>query len=214
MEDKLKNLIIRSTEFNQAISVLLDQVRIPPLPKCRLSMAMAGISFEHADSIRMLVYSKHFTSAMALLRLQFETTVRCIWLFYAADDEYIAKHDTPLTAEDDGYSDGPDIAKMLKDLDTKPNVPKQASVNLAEFKSQSWRALGSYIHGGKHPLKRKQDGYPITLLIAISQQSTGLLIMAAMNVIAMSGDQQLADRYWNLQNEFKDCLSPYVPKQS
>jgi hypothetical protein len=109
-------------------------------------------------------------------------------------------------------SDGPDIAKMLKDLNTKPNVPKQASVMLAEFKSQSWRALGSYIHGGKHPLKRKQDGYPIPLLIAISQQSTGLLLMAAMNVIAMSGNQQLADEYWHLQNKFKDCLSPYVPK--
>jgi hypothetical protein len=81
MEEKLRNLIIRSTEFNQEISVILDQVRIPPLPKCRLSMAMAGISFEHADSIRLLVYSKYFTSAMALLRMQFETTARSIWLF-------------------------------------------------------------------------------------------------------------------------------------
>lgn len=145
--------------------------------------------------------------------MQFETTAHAIFGYiYAAEDEYITKHDSPLTVEDDGYSDGPDIAKMLKDLGTKPNVPKDASVRLAEFKSQSWRALGSYIHGGKHPLKRKQDGYPIHLLIAISQQSTGLLIMATMTAIAMSGDQKLADKYWNLQNEFKDCLPPYIPK--
>ncbi len=210
MEEKLKKLIIRSAEFDLAISALLSQVITPPLPKCRLSTAMAGISIEHADSIRMLVYSKNFTSAMALLRIQFETTARCIWLFYAADDEYIAKHDSQLTAADDGYSDGPDVTNMLKDLDLKPNVPKQASVMLAEFKSQSWRALGSYIHGGKHPLKRKQDGYPVQLLTGITQQSTGLLLMAAMTVIAMSGDQKLADKFWKLQNEFKDCLAPYI----
>lgn len=212
MEEKLKNLIIRTAELDQAISALTSQAITPPLAKCRLSVAMAGISIEHADSIRMLVYSKNFTSAMALLRIQFETTARCIWLFYAADDKYIAKHDSPLTAADDGYSDGPDVTNMLKDLDSKPNVPKQASVNLSEFKSQSWRALGSYIHGGKHPLKRKQDGYPVQLLIGITQQSTGLLLMAAMTVIAMSGDEKLADKYWKLQNEFKDCLAPYIPK--
>jgi len=212
MEDKLNNLIIRSAEFDQAISALLSQAKTPPLPRCRLSVAMAGISIEHADSIRMLVYSKNLTSAMVLLRTQFEATARCIWLFYAADEAYITKHDSPLTVDNDGYSDGPDIAKMLRDLEVKPNVPKQASVTLAEFKSQSWRALGSYVHGGKHPLKRKQDGYPIQLLTGVLQQSTGLLLMAAMTVIAMTGDQKLADSYWYLQNEFKDCLAPYIPK--
>jgi len=212
MEDKLNKLIIRSAEFDQAISALLSQAKTPPLPRCRLSVAMAGISIEHADSIRMLVYSKNLTSAMVLLRTQFEATARCIWLFYAADEAYITKHDSPLTVENDGYSDGPDVAKMLRDLEVKPNVPKQASVTLAEFKSQSWRALGSYVHGGKHPLKRKQDGYPIQLLTGVLQQSTGLLLMAAMTVIAMTGDKKLADSYWHLQNEFKDCLAPYIPK--
>lgn len=114
MEDKL---IIRSAEFDQAISTLLSQAKIPPLPRCRLSVAMAGISIEHADSIRMLIYSKNFTSAMTLLRSQFEVTVRSIWLFYAADDEYITKHDSPLTVGNDGYSDGPDVARMLRDLE-------------------------------------------------------------------------------------------------
>jgi hypothetical protein len=212
MEDKLNKLIIRSAEFDQAISALLSQAKTPPLPRCRLSVAMAGISLEHADSIRMLVYSKNFTSAMTLLRTQFETTARSIWLFYAADEEYIMKHDTPLTVENDGYSDGPDVTKIIRDLDLKPNIPKQASALLTEFKSQSWRALGSFIHGGKHPLKRKQDGYPIHLLTGVLQQSTGLLLMSAMTVIAMTGDQKLADRYWHLQNEFKDCLAPYIPK--
>lgn len=212
MEDKLRKLIIRSAEFDQAISILLSHVKTPHIPKCRLTKAMAGISLEHADSIRMLVYAKNFTSAFALLRMQFETTARTIWLFYAADNEYIDKHDSPLTLEEDGYKDGPIIDVLLKDLKKNSNVPGQAYHMVAEFKSESWRALGSFIHGGKHPLKRKQDGYPVHLLTTILQHSTGLLIMAAMTVIAMSGDQKLADEFWKLQNEYRDCLSPYIPK--
>ena len=44
---KLKNLIIRSAEFDHAISAILSLVNTPPFPKCRLSTSMAGISKEH-----------------------------------------------------------------------------------------------------------------------------------------------------------------------
>jgi len=102
MDQTLNKLIIFSSEFNEDILKLLARVKTPPLAKCRLSMAMAGISIEHADSIRMLVYSHNFTSAISLLRMQFETTARAIWLLYVADDEYVKLHDSPLTADNDG----------------------------------------------------------------------------------------------------------------
>lgn len=212
MDQTLNKLIIISAEFNEDILKLLSRVKTPPLAKCRLSVAMAGISIEHADSIRMLVYSQNFTSAISLLRMQFETTARAIWLLYVADDEYVKQHDSPLTADNDGYKDGPSIEKLLKDLDTNPNVPREAALKLAEFKSESWRALGSFVHGGKHPLKRKQDGYPLHFLTTLAKHSNGLLIMVAMTVIVMSGDQKLSNEFWNLQNKYKDCLPPFIPK--
>lgn len=212
MDQTLNNLIILSAEFNEDILKLLTRVKIPPLAKCRLSMAMAGISIEHADSIRMLVYSKNFTSAISLLRMQFETTARAIWLLYVADDEYVNQHDSPLTTDSDGYKDGPSIDKLLKDLDTNPKVPRDAALKLVEFKTESWRALGSFVHGGKHPLKRKQDGYPLHFLTTLAKHSNGLLIMVAMTVIVMSGDEKLSNEFWNLQNKYKDCLSPFIPK--
>jgi hypothetical protein len=175
-------------------------------------MAMAGISIEHADSIRMLVYSNKFTSAISLLRIQFETTARTIWLLYVADKEYVDHHDSPLTADNDGYKDGPTLDKLLKDLDTNPKVPRDAAVKLAEFKSVSWRALGSYVHGGKHPLKRKENGYPMHFLITLTQHSNVLLIMVAMTMIVMCGDEKLSKEFWDLQNEYKECLPPFIPK--
>jgi hypothetical protein len=53
MEDKLNKLIIRSAGCGQAISALLSQEKTPPLPRCRLPVAMAGIS-EHHHSSRMI----------------------------------------------------------------------------------------------------------------------------------------------------------------
>lgn len=212
MDQTLKELIILSAEFDEEISKLLARVKIPPMARCRLSLAMAGISIEHADSIRMLVYAQNFTSAISLLRMQFETTARVIWLLYVADDEYVNQHDSPLTADNDGYKDGPIIDKLLKDLETDPKVPRDAALRLAEFKSESWRALGSFVHGGKHPLKRKQDGYSLHLLTTLAKHSNGLLVMVAMTVIVMSGDERLSREFWNLQNKYKDCLPPFVPK--
>jgi hypothetical protein len=214
MDQSLKELIIRSAEFDEAISKILARVKTPPLPQCRMSKAMAGISIEHADSIRMLAYSNNLTSAISLLRIQYETTARAIWLLFAADKEYIELHDSPLTVESDGYKDGPNIEKILKDLDAHPKVPRDAVIRLREFKSESWKALGSFVHGGKHPLKRKQDGYPLHLVLTLTKHSNALLIMVVMTVIMMSGDEKLSHEFWLLQNVFKDCLPPYILQNS
>lgn len=214
MDQTLKELIIRSAEFDEAISKILVRVKTPPLPQCRMSKAMAGISIEHADSIRMLAYSNNFTSAISLLRIQYETTARTIWLLFIADKQYIEMHDSPLTMGSDGYKDGPTIDKMLRDLDTNTQVPRDAVIKLTEFKTVSWRALGSFVHGGKHPLKRKQDGYPLHLVLTLTKHSNALLIMVAMAMIVMSGDESLSKEFWQLQNQFKDCLPPYIPQNS
>lgn len=210
MDQTLKELIIRSTEFDEAILKILARVKTPPLPQCRMSKAMAGIAIEHADSIRMLAYSNNFTSAISLLRIQFETTARAIWLLFAADKQYIELHDSPLTTESDGYKDGPTVEKILKDLEAHPQVPRDAVFKLTEFKSESWRALGSFVHGGKHPLKRKQDGYPLHLVLTLTKHSNALLVMVAMTMIVMSGDEKLSHEFWLLQNEFKDCLPSLI----
>lgn len=45
---------------------------------------MCSVSFEHAESAKILLASGNFTSALGLVRLQYEALVRALWLRYAA----------------------------------------------------------------------------------------------------------------------------------
>lgn len=54
--------------------------------RVRTSKIMCSVAFEHAESLKLLLASGNFTSAVGLLRLQFEAFVRATWLFYVAPD--------------------------------------------------------------------------------------------------------------------------------
>ncbi|WP_412034982.1 DUF6988 family protein, partial [Vibrio sp. 1403] len=47
---------------------------------------MCSVSLEHAESLKILLATRNFTSALGLLRLQFESLVRGMWVLYAASD--------------------------------------------------------------------------------------------------------------------------------
>jgi len=210
-EEKLRKQIVHSSNFNDETSKLLAQVRPLPKPQCRMAIGLAGISIEHADSIRMLLFTLHLTSAMALLRLQYESLVRAMWVGYAANEQWIATHDTPLTEESIPFKEGLSVETCLKHLEKIAEVPRSAYFSLMQFHEQSWKALCSYVHSGKHPLKRTEGGYPVHLLITISQHSTQLMTMAASTAIAMAGNQPLMDEFMKLQQKHKHCFAPYIP---
>ena len=152
-----------------------------------------------------------FTAIYLLRQCHFESTARALWLAYVADDEYIAMHDTPLTIDDDGFDNDKPIDKILAEMRRKKGFPVQAYQSLMEFKKESWRALGSYVHSGKHPLNRKQAGYPIQFMMTIVLHSNQLMCMNAMTAIAMCGNEQLKNEFWDLQTNNKDCFQAYSP---
>ncbi len=56
---------------------------------------MCSVSFEHAESFKILLASRNFTSAIGMLRLQFESLVHGMWVLYVASKIALGK----LTAE-------------------------------------------------------------------------------------------------------------------
>jgi len=95
----------------------------------------------------MLIASGNFTSAIGLLRLQYEAFVRAIWLYYAASDVAVTKLMTELTTKSARRSQKlPMLSEMLIKLDGK--APQVVLDQLLEFREYSWKPLSSYIHGG------------------------------------------------------------------
>lgn len=61
------------------------------------SFQACSVSLEHARGLRTLMAEDLPTSAIALMRLQFEALTRSVWLLYAASDAAVEKLTAPLS---------------------------------------------------------------------------------------------------------------------
>ncbi|MBN2287624.1 MAG: hypothetical protein JXI43_14345 [Tissierellales bacterium] len=166
------------------------------------------VSFEHSESLKMLIASGNFTSAIGLLRLQFESFTRALWLYYAASDNDVLKLMTELTTESERKASKMlMLSEMIKKLGGK--APQVVIDQLIEFKEYSWKPLSSYIHGGIHAIQRHSKGYPLELLIQTIKASNGLSLMVAMFLIVIANDVSKKGLLPKIQQEFKDCLPEF-----
>lgn len=177
-------------------------------PRKESSRILCIVSFEHSESLKMLIASGNFTSAIGLLRLQYESFTRSLWLFYAASDLAVSKLMTELTAESARKSQKlPMLSEMLKKLEGK--APQVVLDQLLEFREYSWKPLSSYIHGGMHAIQRHSKGYPLQLLTQTIKASNGVSIMAAMFLTIIANDISKKGVFPKIQKEFKDCLPEF-----
>ncbi len=136
--------------------------------------------------------------------MQYEALVKSIWALYAASENSIQKLQSELSDDTAKWADKlPTLDRMLVELDGK--APKEALSQLIEFKNYSWKSLSSYIHGGVHALSRHKKGYPVQLLTQALKSSNGLLMMAGMMLIILSGDKSQFGKISIIQKQFADC---------
>lgn len=150
------------------------------------------------------------TSAIAVMRLQFEALTRSVWILYAASDAAVEKLTAPLTRTNEKAANKlPMLAEMLTALDGK--APPAALQMLNQFKDITSAALNSFVHGGIHAINRHSEGYPVTLLIQVLRNSNGLLTMTGMMFATLAGDQELMRKMSQIQTPFRECLPDLLP---
>ena len=206
--NSLIEILQRSQELDVAITDLLDPETYRTFDdseRMTASFAACSVSLEHARGLRMLLHEGLPTSAVSLMRPQYEALTRSVWLLYAASDTAVEKLQTPLTLASEKSANGlPSLSDMLGAIDGK--APPAATQMLTQFKDVTWRALNSFIHGGIHPLQRHIEGYPSPLLIDIVRNSNGLLTASGMMLAILSGNSDIAKRMSKIQYAFLDCL--------
>jgi hypothetical protein len=168
------------------------------------SRIMCGLAFEHAESIKLLTARGNFSSAVGLLRSQYEASVRAIWLIHGASDDSVSTLMGELTQESVKQADKVPLADFLKEMEGK--APDDALRMLHEFKRYSWKPLSSLVHGGMHALHRHGKGYPLPLLIQLIKASNGVSVMVGMHLIMISGDPAHAGKIPQICKDFADCL--------
>jgi len=172
------------------------------------SKIMCSVSFEHAESAKMLLASGNFTSGLGLVRLQYEAFVRAMWLYFAATETAVSKLMADLTSENSRKAEKlPMLSEMLQKLEGK--APQVALDQLLEFKEYSWKPLSSYVHGGIHAINRHSVGYPKPLVVQALKASNGVSVMAGMLLIIISRDRSQSGKMPKLQFDYKDCLPDF-----
>lgn len=201
----INELLTRSVELENKLLKFLALRPYFDTDKITSSRIMCSIAFEHAESAKILIATGNFTSATALVRLQYEGLVRAMWLRYSASDQAVSKLMCELTSESASKANNlPMLSEMLTKLEGK--APKEALDMLFEFKEYSWKPLSSFIHGGIHAINRHSKGYPPPLLFQLLKISNGVSTMVGMLLLILAGDFMQQGKISAIQREFSDCL--------
>jgi hypothetical protein len=210
---EIADLLHQSDDLAAELSAFLELPPYDNSPRITSSRTLCGVSFEHAESVRILISAGNFTSSLGVLRMQYEALLKAIWALYAASDNSIAKLQSSLNAENAKWADRlPLLRELLLELEGK--APTQLLVPLHEFKDYSWKPLSSYIHGGVHAISRHGKGYPVELLAQAVRTTNALQIMTGVMLVILSGDTKQQGRIPEIQQKFANCCPPLNPHYS
>lgn len=205
--DELAHTLDRSIELHEAVLELTESFE--PFPELHFDLAFqsALLSMEHATASLLLLQNEMEAPGMALLRPQFESLVRAIWLVYAASETQVEKLAMPLTIETARRGDDlPMLSEMLKRLEATSEAPRHIVAQLQAYKDITWKALNSFTHGGMHPLSKYVTGYPPKLVFNTLCNSNGIFMMAAQLLCILTGIPENQAQWRKLIDEFTDCF--------
>lgn len=206
-EQDFATFLERNGHFHQRVAGHLAQLVPYPTQRFDLALKSALLSAEHGTAAFILISGGLYAPGYTLLRPQFETLVRGIWLMYAASETWIEKLGRPLTTETaEAAKDALMLADMLKGLRSSASAPHGLLDQLVACKDMIWKALNSYNHGGFHPLARFQTGYPRQLSYDVLRNSNAMLALASQLAAIVTGDQRNMVPVRTLHTDFADCL--------
>jgi hypothetical protein len=201
----LRALLVASDELAEELRAFLAAIpSASPHPRLQASEAACFVALEHWDAARALLGTGLLASGAVVHRAQYEALVRSIWLLFAASEEQINKHFSRLSPESEQSAKNiPLVAEMLRQLSTR--APKEAYIPLLEFKEVSWQALNSFVHTGRHAIRRNHDGYPTALVVGVLQNCNGLGVFTYMQAVLVSGFAELQKDVIRIGDRHEGC---------
>jgi hypothetical protein len=210
----LQKTLALSSELEAAIWDLLD----PPNyelgsdePRAIACFETSQLAMEHGQALRGLISAGFDSTAMAVLRVQFEALTRAHWALYAASGEQLEAMLASIGEQAaKGAADLPMAAAMVKALAGKG--PPGMQEMFAGFQSIVMKELHAFVHAGAPSVRLHNDGYPSHVLDRLVRQSNAMQIMAGMTLANLSGDAELSRAMSKIAMPFEACL-PHLLRQ-
>ncbi|BBQ10051.1 DUF6988 family protein [Stenotrophomonas maltophilia] len=200
----MEGLLNRSALLREAILSTVDHPLADDSPRLLASMDAALLSLEHADALRTLLQAGMASSAMALMRCQYEAFTRSVWILHCAADVQVELLSLPPEA---GMSEKglPTLSKMLEAF-AKVAELDNLLPHLIELKVHAWAPLNSFVHAGVHAMSRSRVGFSMALAINVIRMSNNLSMMAGQHLATLTGVPGLQKEVLRLDETFAECL--------
>jgi hypothetical protein len=199
-----RELIERSTVFLDALTGALEGTPIPDTDRAHIAQALCGIAVSHGHALHLLLLHENPTSALALVRLNYEALVRANWVWFGADDAWVARFAGPVM--ENAEPAFPRMDPMLHAL--TPIAACVLAQTLVELKARAWDAMNSYTHGGQRQIARYQGAYDEDMLEEVVRTVNALLWYAARTVFHITENVEAGQRILVVYDNFQDCLHP------
>lgn len=149
-----------------------------------ITMAFCKAALEHAVSQRVLFGLGHNGTALALIRLHFETTVRAAWVQLGAKEDWLQAFAEPVPSRSvKEPTMGPAIPSMLDAIEA--SAPDMAVEGRRLYGTV--KAMHSFVHGGVHLVVHAIRGYQPDKLIDVLRNRNLLLLMLCNVIVVTSG---------------------------
>jgi hypothetical protein len=204
-ESELDALINESHQLHAEIGEALEGCRHDGTSRRNLCTTFLWLAQQHSFAFRCLLAGELTHSAIPLLRLQFEATVKGFWVNYAATDDWIEKAAT-VVLKDNRPVEPPSktINEMLKAL--QQTAHPLVGTQLREFEASNLKPLNSFIHSGISALSTLHRGLPEPFLCQIVRISNGLTALGATLFVEMSCSVEAQHALFAVQAAYLGCM--------
>jgi len=103
----------------------------------------------------------------------------------------------------------PGIPEMLEAIGR--SGPRGAHALLGRARARLIDGMNSFVHGGIHPFRRGQDGYPIPLLIDVLKNSNAMSMLTLLVLAELGDGVAVVELVKLLHFEFEDILPKLEP---
>jgi hypothetical protein len=170
-----------------------------------IAFGFCSAAFEHAYSQRLLIGVGHTGTALALMRLHFEATVRAAWVLLGAPEAWLEKFIQPVPPGSlDEPQLGPPIPSMLDAVEA--HAPDMAIEGRRLYGTV--KVMHSFVHGGAHLVAHSFRGYPPDKLIDVLRNRNLLCLMLCNVIVVGSGNQVLEGAVGRLSAKHAAVMPP------
>jgi hypothetical protein len=168
-------------------------------------MAFCRAALEHATSQRALLGIGNNGTALALVRLHFETVVRAIWVQQGAKDDWLEQFTSPIALGDLSEPQiGPPIPSMLDTIEVKNRNAAQELRRL----NATVKVMHSFVHGGSHLVVHALRGYPPDKLVDVLRNRNLLTLMLCDTMVMAGNKPELQGTFDRLAKIHSGCMPP------